>query len=239
VPPTAKDGKQSPSPVKAEALVHRAHTFAGQGQWQKAAAEYAKAAPSFQQDLGFYCEYASALALAGNRAGYRRVRAEVLQRFAKATNPDSLYMLSRIASLAADDTADTAQAVKLAEQAVKALPGGWYRHTLAVAHYRAGQFERAVDKCQESMRDDPAWPGHVVDWLLLSLTHQCLGHAAEARQWLNKSEQWMEQVGKGLPKDSPYLWPVPSWGDRLEIQLLRREADALLNTKEQGKKAKD
>jgi tetratricopeptide (TPR) repeat protein len=238
-PSPRKEVRPPAPPAKLQTPIDLAHAFASQGQWQKAAAEYGKAAPTFPQDLGIYCEFASALVLARDRAGYRRVRAEVLQRFAKAADPNTLYLVARTASLAADETSDQALAVKLAEGGAKALRGGMYRHTLAVAHYRAGLFKRAIVECHGSLRTDPAWGGHVVDWLLLALAYQRQGQPAEAHRWLHKAVQWMDQAAKGLPKDAPFLWPVPSWCDRLEIQLLRREADSLLSTKEKGKKAKD
>jgi hypothetical protein len=40
--------------------------------------------------------------------------------------------------------------------------------------------------------------------------------------------QWIDQAGKGLPKETRFALPVSSWGDRLEIQLLRREAEDML-----------
>jgi hypothetical protein len=57
------------------------------------------------------------------------------------------------------------------------------------------------------------------------MAHERLGHADEARQWLDKAAGWIEQAGKGLPKETRFALPLPSWSDRLEAQILRREAD--------------
>jgi tetratricopeptide (TPR) repeat protein len=224
---------------KVEAFEYARAVSIGQGKWRQAAEIYAQLTPTLGSDPGLWVEYASVLLLLDDHEGYRRVCKDVLARFGRATDPDTLYGVARIASLGPDAPADPGQAVKLAEQAVKACRGARYHHALAVARYRAGQFERAAEQCQESMRSDPAWGGHVVDWLLLALAHQRLGHAGEARQWRDKAVQWIEQAGKGLPKQAPYLLPAPSWGDRLEIQLLRRELEAQVTDREQSQKTKD
>jgi hypothetical protein len=49
------------------------------------------------------------------------------------------------------------------------------------------------------------------------MTHQRLGHAEDARQYLRRAVEWESQHGSDL-----------DWYKRLEIQLLRREAEALL-----------
>jgi tetratricopeptide (TPR) repeat protein len=223
-------GVGDPLPPFAEVrkAIDQAHALAGQGQWQKAAAEYARAGDAFPGEAGLWLEYASALLLADNPEGYRRACANILRRLGAVTDPDTCYVLARIASLAPGG-GDPVQAVQRAEKGVAAhAKQAWYLHTLAVAHYRAGQFDQAVRRAEQSLKDDPAWEGHVVDWLLLAMAHQRLGHGDEARRWLDKAVQWIDQAGKGLPKESRFALPVPSWGDRLEIQLLRREAEDVL-----------
>jgi len=208
--------------------IDQAHALAGQGQWKKAAAEYARASDAFPGDAGLWREYASALLLADDPEGYRRACADILRRLTAVPDPEACYLLARIASLAPGG-GDPAEAVQRAEKGVAAhAKPVWYLHNLAVAHYRAGQFDQAVRRAEQSLKDDPAWEGHVVDWLLLAMAHQRLGHGDKARHWLDKAVQWIDQAGKGLPKESRFALPVPSWGDRLEIQLLRREAEKLI-----------
>ena len=176
-------------------------------------------------------EYASTLVLAGDQEGYRRTCADLLRRLASVTDPQTCYLLARTASLAPGG-GDPAQAVQRAEKGVAAYAKrAWYLHTLAVAHYRAGQFGEAVRRAQQSLKDDPAWGGHVVDWLLLAMAHERLGHADEARQWLDKAAGWLDQAGKGLPKETRFALPLPSWSDRLEAQILRLEAERMIGRK--------
>ena len=56
----------------------------------------------------------------------------------------------------------------------------------------------------------------VHDWLFLAMAHQRLGHGDEARKWLEKSGRAVEQAEDGR------------WGQRLELRLLRREAEAMI-----------
>src|SRR5262249_58150654 len=91
----------------------------------------------------------------------------------------------------------------------------WYLHALALAHYRAGQFEKAVERSQESLRADPRWGGTPLNWLVLALAHQRLGHDDEAGQWLDKATSWREKAAprsrQGQPTSPPDLslsaWP--------------------------------
>jgi tetratricopeptide (TPR) repeat protein len=229
-------------PKHALAWVNRARAHSSLGRWDRAAGDYARFLELTPDDLGAWCEHASALLLAGDRAGYRQVRAQVLERFAKASEPDTLYRLARIASLSADKAADPQQAVKLAEQAVadraaQGRPTAWYHHTLAVAYLRNGQFAKAVAEAEKSTRFT-TWDAQVVNWLVLALAHQRLGHADEARQWLQQATQWIDQASKGLPKEAPFVLPRFTASTQLEIQLLRREAEALIPVAGRAEKAK-
>jgi hypothetical protein len=57
---------------------------------------------------------------------------------------------------------------------------------------------------------------HETDFLFLAMAHQRLGDAREAEKWLGRAVQ-------ALDKGPPLRWP-----ERLEAQLLRREAEELV-----------
>src|SRR5437016_4712423 len=63
-------------------------------------------------------------------------------------------------------------------------------------------------------------------WLFLAMAHARLGHAAEARQWLEEAAAWMEEPLQRKPWENP----LP-WDQRLILQRLRREAEALVHSK--------
>src|SRR5262249_42907018 len=96
-------------------------------------------------------------------------------------------------------------------------------NTRGAALYRAGRFAEAIGPLREAntawesrkaTMDSPAYT-----WFFLAMAHHQLAHAEEARQWLDKGIEWMDRETRnnGLP-----------WNLRLTLQLLRREAEALL-----------
>jgi tetratricopeptide (TPR) repeat protein len=101
--------------------------------------------------------------------------------------------------------------------------------TLGAALYRAGRLEEAVQRLSEAVRAYGRDGTHTY-WLFLAMAHQRLGHAEEARRWLDQAVRWLDRAGWYQPTDvgsSPTLWAT--WWARLEAQLLRREAEALVN----------
>jgi hypothetical protein len=55
------------------------------------------------------------------------------------------------------------------------------------------------------------------------MAHDRLGHTDEARNWLDKAGQWINEK-----RESAIFGSEPDWTERLERQLLRREAEALI-----------
>jgi tetratricopeptide (TPR) repeat protein len=212
------------------AYSHRAPAYCVLGLWDRAARDFAELLEARPGDLERWSEYAGVLLLQGDHDGYRRVCKRVLERFGDSQKADELCLLAHILALAPNDVARPALAVQRAEKAAAAHPrGAWQRHTLALAHYRAGHFDQAVRQCRKSMTAGPRWGAHVVNWLLLALANQRLGHADEARQWLDRAVRWMDGVSPGKPRRSAVRLPESSLTDRLEVQLLRREAETLLS----------
>src|SRR5262249_26815589 len=196
---------------------------------EKLAADF-PAVPQYRQDVAVWNEYASVLLLDRNDDGYREVCKRVLERFGKTKEAEEKYLVARILSLAPNQVADPRETIKRVQEVVdQKSEQGWYRHTLAVACYRADRFEEAVGQCEQSMKRDPDWGGHVVNWLLLAMAHQRRGHAKEAQEWLDKAVQWIDKASEGK-KEKRIDLPVLSWSDSLEVQLLLREADGLLKT---------
>jgi hypothetical protein len=59
------------------------------------------------------------------------------------------------------------------------------------------------------------------------MTHARLGHPDEARKWLDKAVQRIDQIGRDKPKQGA-ADEFDTWPTRLEFQVLRREAEDLL-----------
>ena len=76
--------------------------------------------------------------------------------------------------------------------------------------------------------------GNAYDWLFLALAHHRLGHAGEARRWLEKAVAWIERATQGQLKDARTPTPL-RWNDRVALEALRREAEAVLGPAPQSK----
>jgi tetratricopeptide (TPR) repeat protein len=167
------------------------------------------------------CRLALARLGAGDRSGYRRACAALLDRFGQAELPDPALW---IVVLAPDAVNDRNRLVQRAEAALrKDLQTGWASTILGAALYRADRFAEAVRRLNEA---NAAWEQAVTKpdkyspaylWFFLAMAHQRQGHAAEARRWLDKAQKWTEQE----TQDSRN----PAWNRRLTLQLLRREAE--------------
>src|SRR5262249_17971358 len=100
-----------------------------------------------------------------------------------------------------------------------------YPTTLGPALYRAGRFAEAIQRLNEvnaawdQAATKPIMHSPAYTWFFLAMAHQRVGHAGEARHWLDKGLKGMEEEtrSQALP-----------WNRRLTLQLLRREAEALL-----------
>jgi hypothetical protein len=97
-------------------------------------------------------------------------------------------------------------------------------HGLGPALYRAGKLQDALLELEQSA---PASTGlaQCRIWLFLAMTHERLGHAASARQFLAKARDSIEEADRN---DTLY-------DDRLqqtEFQILRREAEDQMKPKE-------
>jgi hypothetical protein len=66
----------------------------------------------------------------------------------------------------------------------------------------------------------------VVNWLWLALAHQKLGSRNEARQWLARATDWLDQQGGRMPVEAREMGSHRHYW--LEAHVLRREAEALL-----------
>jgi tetratricopeptide (TPR) repeat protein len=212
-------------PADAGLWVAHGRLLALQGHWDQAAADYARVIdscplPSFPAPSDEAFEYACLLLLSGEEAGYRRFCRRLVERAGPEPDEFLSFVLARSCGVAPDGAADPAQAVAWAEKMIRA--GGkqaWYLHTLGLAHYRAGAWEQARQRFEES--DKARWGASVVNWLGLALVCQRTGRAEEARRWLDKATGWLDGA-------APESLVAP---DRLEAEILRREAEPLINGK--------
>jgi WD40 repeat protein/tRNA A-37 threonylcarbamoyl transferase component Bud32 len=185
----------------------------GTGVWNQDVADYFARAMRDQPADYFGCHRAAIVSLAaGDHAGYRRICNDVLETFLRSGDANQLNGAAWICALGPDAVADFQPLLRELDRVFGPDPDANQLNTLGAVLYRAGRFDDAVRRLEQSIakRDKV---GTVQDWLFLAMAHRRLGHAAESQKWLEKAVQGGKQ-GRG-----------GSWDQSLELQLLRREAE--------------
>ncbi|MFL5242673.1 MAG: protein kinase domain-containing protein [Gemmataceae bacterium] len=201
--------------------------YAELGLWKEAADELAKGSksgfPNFQS-----LRFASLLLAAGDTEGYRRYRKQLL---GLAESPVDLYPGLEIAfacSLLAEPGMDMTRLVELAGKWKEPDPKNhWNDFFGGVTLYRAGQFEQAIALMEAEEPHDPK------TWPVLALAHHHLGHAGQARKYLDKAEGCYKVAAKDVlsqPMHQP-LFKARYWHDGLWFAMFYREAKTLVEGK--------
>jgi WD40 repeat protein/serine/threonine protein kinase/tetratricopeptide (TPR) repeat protein len=191
---------------------------AARGHLDRAAATLAEAVRLNPDDPALGRHLGVALLASGDRAGWRRSTAALLDRFGATNNPRAANEVGRACALGPAATADPGMPVGLADISLRRAPA-WakplYLNTLGAALYRAGRFDDAIRRLEEGVqaRSGASEPQ---DWAFLAMAHHSLGHGDEARRWLAR-----------LREHQPSADPARFW-DELEIRLLRSEAEAVV-----------
>jgi tetratricopeptide (TPR) repeat protein len=154
----------------------------------------------------------------GDRAGWRRATAAVLDRLGGTTDASTANHAAWACALGPEATADPGMPVRLAKIAVRgAFPFDKPAclNTLGAALYRAGRYDEAIRRLEEGIqaRSGMSLPP---DWAFLAMAHHRLGHRDAARRWLEKLQ------------DRPPVADSADFWIELEVRLLRSEAEAVI-----------
>jgi tetratricopeptide (TPR) repeat protein len=103
--------------------------------------------------------YASLFLLAGDIETYRQQSTRVFENHGYSQQPHTAYLVARICALAPDTQIDPNKLVQLAERSAQAKPVPHHLHTLGLAHYRAGQYAKAIEHCTNQWKEigKPKW----------------------------------------------------------------------------------
>jgi WD40 repeat protein/Flp pilus assembly protein TadD len=208
--------------------VGRGWTYADMGQWEKASADFVKATECQEPDVEAWYSLAMLHLRDGNQGGYRKICSGMLKGF----DEGAVWTCT----LAPNSGTDPARIPSLAEKALAKSPKEhWDVNRLGAALYRAGRFEEAVTRLTEAteLSCHPYRTNMLCTWFFLAMAHHRLGHTDEARRWLDKGIRGTEEALKSPgepPGKSGNAGGVisPNWNRRLTLQLLRREAEPLI-----------
>src|SRR5262249_45480377 len=214
------------APAQVAPRVARGNAHAEAGHFADARTDFARAAEVEPDDPEPRYRIPPACSAEGDDEGYRRACADLLKRFREREDPKVASPLAYVCVARPKAVEDPKALVRWGERAVPLFRGN--ERVLGAALYRAGRYEDAVRRLEESARftTPVAW-----DWLFLAMSHHRLGHAVEARAYLAKARRWIDAAETGRNKGaaagaSRTAWH--SWNERAEVGALRREAEELL-----------
>lgn len=216
----------------------RAQAFSELGQWTAAMLDYSQAierkatVPGPLLDEGQALNYykLALLALAcGDLERYRSTCARLLDTAEQGVSAEKTLWAAWTCVLAPQAVADATRIVALAERGFASRRNDFDGHLLlGAALCRAGRADQALkhlnqaDACYPATASPQA--GRLYPTLFLALAHQQLGQGREARDWLNKAVQAFDQASPETVKEVG----AGAWNRRLTLQLLRKEAEALI-----------
>jgi tetratricopeptide (TPR) repeat protein len=188
----------------------RAEACLALGRYDEALADLNRWAELTPDDAVAALVRAQVLVLADRIEAYRQVCGEILERFGPSQDPVVACHAVRACALAPQAVPDPLVPVELAARAVSSNPSEWTLYSLGMAHLRAGEFDEAERRFQESLEKAPAWTARFLNQFGLALVHHERGEVKEEAVALMEED------------------PGPTTQDRLEAQLLRREVERLL-----------
>jgi tetratricopeptide (TPR) repeat protein len=212
--------------------VLRGWACADRDQWDKASADFIKAAQCKEPHQDAWYSRAMLHLRDGNLDGYRSMCSEMLERFGAGA--------TWTCTLSPGSGADPDRIVSLAENLLaKSSRDHWHVNQLGAALYRAGRFEEAVPRLTEAteLSCHPYRTNMLDTWLYLAMAHHRLGHAEEARRWLDRAVQGTQEALKspadpsGKSGNPDGVIPL-NWSRRLTLGLLRREAEQRIQAPE-------
>src|SRR5262249_32187146 len=166
-------------------------------------------------------------AYVGDLDGYRQVCAAMPQRFREDQYFGFEHVLARTCATAPAPGLDLGWAKRMAELGVQRKPEGpWDHHALGRVCYRRGEYARAVQSLEESLRLEPGWLGRCLNHAVLAMAHHRLGQAGEARQALAAAGRALDQGAHALFSSEKFA--PAGWQEWLEGRLLYREATTLI-----------
>jgi tetratricopeptide (TPR) repeat protein len=213
-----------------------------QRDWKRAAADYARIHESLARinqaellgDAEVLIGYACLLVLQGDHAGYEQLCKKWAHRVGDLPGWD--YQLARAWAVSPRPVVPARQIVARAEKVVQADRAPWCLHVLSLAHYRNGDFDLAIKLAEESNAANWRGGAKALNWLVLAMAHSRLGHATDARHALGQA---LALGGRANPEQPPGVqWPDMSPPDIVEFELLRREAEELIDPQSPEKPAK-
>jgi tetratricopeptide (TPR) repeat protein len=188
-----------------------------QSRWKEAAASYARGVKAREPSIDWF-EYAAALCLAGDSAGYRDFVTWATGRAGTSADPYTALVLARMSGIVPGSPVAPSRAVGWAEQSINSEDHPLSSCILGLAHYRAGRYQEAIRKLEETETKRPEKASSAQSKLVLAMAYFRLEDLAAARGSLARA------IAAIPDPNTEGLAPA----DWLAVQVLRREAENLI-----------
>jgi serine/threonine protein kinase/WD40 repeat protein len=202
----------------------RGEELARSGQWDDSSTAFEAAIAAGARHVDAQRRRAVLQLARGDESAYGAACRQLLPMFeASALVPAAANQIAWICALGPGALDDYTRVVHLAELAAASRPEAGRFNTLGAILYRAGRCEESIRQLTRAVAFHGA-SGTPFDAVLLAMAHHQLGHAKEARRWL--------QLGTAAEPTAP---PRPgvrggsSWIPALELEILRREARGMID----------
>jgi tetratricopeptide (TPR) repeat protein len=198
--------------------------YIARGRPERAVAELGAAVSRWPDDLGLRVWHCLALLAAGDRVGWERAIAGLLDRFQDSMHPrwGGADKVAWVCAQGPYPLPDPEVPVRLAEAAIRnATEAGLdfkasgFQATLGAVLYRAGRYDEAIRRLEEQ-RQAQGNVGLPATWAFLAMAHHRLGDREEALRWLDQLRQFQLSTN-----------PANTW-QHLANRLLRSEAEAVI-----------
>ena len=203
----------------------RARAFVFERNWKRAIDEYNRLRPATPGGHNQIFEYACLLLLLGDHDAYHKKLSEVLNKYPKNNSPGLCFWRVRIAAITPDSNVPPAQLVTWGEKSISDQPHLDRLQILALAHYRAGQFDLTIQRAEQSCTKP--WDGAMANLPVLAMAHHRLGHVEQAHRILREAhdERSLKHREFGIASGRAHEFLI--------FEILLREAEHLLGIEEQ------
>jgi thiol-disulfide isomerase/thioredoxin len=230
--------RRGESPEAAQELAARAWQEGSAGQWKEAEADFQKLIEMEPEEHYHYHGLGPLLVQLGDSNGYEQFRQKVLERFGSTRDPMIAERMVKTCLILPCTGPALETFGKMAELSVTLgkdhMYFPYFKFAKALAEYRAGHFDTAVDWCQRTLGSKDGGYRDAQTYLVLAMAQQRLNHPEDAKSALNEGS---ELVGK-LPKPGSGNAGA-AFNDVIIAKVLLREAGALVEGGEKVANAKE
>jgi tetratricopeptide (TPR) repeat protein len=208
--------------LRLEAHRVRGLYFVHFGEFQKAVAEYTKAAELSPDDYYIWRLVAIANLASGDIVGHQHACEEMIRRFSHTNDPVVAGSVAETCTAHPESLQDWDTLLPLAELSVQVRG----RLLIARTYYRAGNLEQARVNFVEPYLSPP------IDRYFLAMAHFRTGHVDDAHRLFAEAEAWVktaDEIGKKGISGPGVRTNWGAWTERPQALALQREAGALIH----------